>query len=428
MIILSPKDILIVKRKSLIADYDKETIFNLYQPMIGALGCALYMTLLYEAKNQKVTSVSTHEQILIKMQVTTQEFLKARGLLEAVGLLKTYLEGSEEEIKTYRYNLYAPKTPKSFFDNTLLYGMLIKYIGERDANRLKSLYNEDVSEEEGTEISKSFGEVFHPDFEDPAFKKALSASKERGRQTAKIDSEFNYDRFFESLESVSQINKNSLTKKELKEIERLCALFGVDEIAAADIVAHIYDPSQPKGSRIDFKEMSNMLQNSSNYSFLSSMHKKRDSGKVTSDSDLAHKIHLMETLSPKEFLTILQGGASPASSDLRLIDDLSAKFHLTPGVINALIDFILTVNNNVLSRAYAEKVAASLAREGITTVIDAMNYLKKTKKGQKRSKSNNQDNQPKEPTTESNIPTEETSEEDDVSWDDLINDLEGGDK
>ena len=127
MIILSPKDILIVKRKSLIADYDKETIFNLYQPMIGALGCALYMTLLYEAKNQKITSVSTHEQILIKMQVTTQEFLKARGLLEAVGLLKTFIEGSEEEIKTYRYNLYAPKTPKSFFDNTLLYGMLIKY-------------------------------------------------------------------------------------------------------------------------------------------------------------------------------------------------------------------------------------------------------------------------------------------------------------
>ena len=100
--------------------------------------------------------------------------------------------------------------------------MLIKYIGEKDANRLKSLYNEDVSEEIGTEISKSFGEEFHPDFEDPAFKKALATSQNRGRKTAKIDSEFNYDRFYESLASISQINKESLTKKELKEIERQC--------------------------------------------------------------------------------------------------------------------------------------------------------------------------------------------------------------
>lgn len=425
MIILSPKDILIVKRKSLIADYDKETIFNLYQPMIGAIGCALYMTLLHEAKNQKVTSVSTHEQILVRMQLSTQEFLKARGYLEAVGLLKTFLEGPNEEIKTYHYEIYAPKTPKSFFDNTLLYGMLIKYIGEKDANRLKSLYNEDVSEEVGTEISKSFGEVFHPDFDDPAFKKALETSQNRGRKTAKIDSEFNYDRFFESLASMSQINKDSLTKKELKEIERLSALYGVGEEVAAQIVNHLYDPTEPKGNRIDFKQMSEMLQNATNYSFLSSM-KKRESAKVTSDSDLAHKINLMESLSPKEFLTILQGGASPASSDLRLIEDLSANFHLSPGVINALIDYVLTVNNNVLSRAYVEKIAASLAREGITTVIDAMNYLKKIKSGAKKKKDSNYPKENKKTEEPKEIESQENNE-DDVSWEDLINDLEGGD-
>ena len=72
MIILSPNDIFYAKRKSLIADYDKETIFNLYQPLIGALASALYLTLIYEAKNQKITSVTTPEQLLIRMQVTTQ--------------------------------------------------------------------------------------------------------------------------------------------------------------------------------------------------------------------------------------------------------------------------------------------------------------------------------------------------------------------
>lgn len=423
MIILSPNDIFQVKRKSLIADYDKETIFNLYQPLIGASGSALYMSLLYEAKNQKITNVSTHEQLLVRMQISTQEFLKARGALEAVGLLKTFLSGAAEEIKTYYYEIYAPKTPKSFFDNTLLYGMLIKYIGEKDANRLKSIYNEDVDEEKGVEISKSFGEEFHPDFDDPIFTKTLKESKNRGRKTAKIDSEFNYDRFFEALASISQITQDSLTKKELKEIERQCALYGVDELSAANIVSHLYDPSLPKGNRIDFKKMATMLQNETNYSFLSSMHRK-ETAKVTSDSDLAHKINLMETLSPKEFLTILQGGATPASSDLRLIDDLSAKFHLTPGVINALIDYVLTVNNNILSRAYTEKIAASLAREGITTVIDAMNYLKKITKNKRKKETK----EVKTTTKENKEETTEESEEDDVSWDELMNDIKGGER
>lgn len=423
MIILSPNDIFIAKSKSLIADYDRETIFNLYQPLIGAIASALYFSLVYEAKNQKITSVSTHEQLLVRMQITTQEFLKARGLLEAVGLLKTYLDGMKEDIKTYTYEVFAPKTPKSFFEDTLLYGLLIKYIGEKDANRMKSIYNEDVSEAIGTEISKSFGEEFHPDFTDPVFSKAMKTSNNRGRKTAKIDSEFNYERFFETLASISPINEDSLTKKELKEIERLCALYGVDEISAANIVAHLYDSTQSKGNRIDFKQMSEMLQSETNYSFLSSM-KRKETNHVSSDTDLANKINLMETLSPTEYLTVLQNGASPAGSDLRLIEDLSAKFKLTPGVINALIDFVLAANNNVLSRAYSEKIAASLAREGITTVIDAMNYLKKVRKSSK-----------KKPSPKSNIESKNdiieneetpTNEDEDVSWDELINDLKGG--
>ena len=52
------------------------------------------------------------------------------------------------------------------------------------------------------------------------------------------------------------------------------------------------------------------------------------------------------------------------------------KFKLTNGVINVLVEQTLSTNNNVLSRAYIEKVAASLVREGITTALDAMNYLR----------------------------------------------------
>lgn len=426
MIILSPNDLFTARRVSLIADYDKDTIFNLYQPLIGALACALYMTLLVESKNQKVTSVSTHEKLLVKSQLTTKEFLEARGKLEAIGLLKTYLDSPSDEVKSYHYEVYAPKSPASFFENTLLYGMLIKYIGENDANRLKSIYNETVNDNKGTEISKTFKDVFNPDMSDPIFAKALNSGKQRGRKTAKIDSEFNYDRFFETLSSVSQIKKEAITKKELKEIERIAVLNGIDEVMAANIVSDIYDEHEDKGSRIDTKALSDKIMNSTNFTFLNAyrnenQNKKQTNNKVTSDSDLAKKIELMENITPAEWLSILQNGGKPAKSDLRIVESISQDYNLSPSVINVLIDYILINNHNILSKTYMEKVAASLKREGVDSAIDAMNYLEEarqnmTSKRKRKKKDNSQ-------ISENNTPKEE--EGDDVSWDQLIKELEG---
>ncbi len=431
--ILSPNDLFEVKRMSLIADYDKDTIFNLYQPIIGALASALYMSLICEAKNERVTSVSTHEQLMVRMQINTHEFLKARDNLEAVGLLKTYVSSMKDKVKSYEYRVYAPKTPDSFFDNALLYGMLIKALGEKDAARLKSIYYVGQTPAEGTEISKSFMEVYHPDFADPVFQKAVNKGSNKGRQTAKIDTEFNYERFFKELDLVSQINKSALTKIEIKEVERLCALYGVKEEAAANVVAQVYDPTKEKGQRLDRLELSRILQDETNYKFLAkSSHKEVKRNRIDSSADLASKINLMEAVSPKEYLSILQNGSQPASSDLNLIDSLSYKFRLTPAVINALIDFVLATKDNTLPKSYTEKIAASLAREGVTSAIDAMNFLKKTRKNTKKNNGQSTYGSSKislgseNKTKQSSDSKEE--EEDEVSWDDLLNEIQGDGK
>ena len=424
MLILSQNDIFQVKRQSLIADYDKETIFNLYQPLIGSLASALYMTLLGEAKNQRLIPYTTHEELFIKMQITTQEFLKARGYLEAVGLLRTYIEEKSQDVSLYRYEVFAPKTPKAFFDDVLLYGMLIKYIGERSANRLQAIYHEEIKEEKGSEVSKTFGGVFHPDFSDDAFNKAMIRGNNRGRKTAKIDFEFNYEHFFEALAEISQIGKNSLTKKEMKEIERLSTLYGVDEVIAANVVNSIYDSSKEKGNRVNSKKLSDLLGEEANYSFLTADRRKNNiKNKVTSESQLAEKINYFESVTPFDYLSALQGGNEIAKSDKDLINTISEKFHLPPSVINVLLDFVLQKNNNVLSLRYCEKVAASLAREGVGSALDAMNYLNKvnsTSRGNqgneiKKSKILVTENEPKE-----------NKEEAEVSWDELITRLSKG--
>ena len=125
MVILSENDYLEVRLNSLIADYDVDTLSNLYQPIVGYSALAVYFSLWTEAKNQKITRICSHNQLLNRLQMAPGDFITARKHLEAVGLLKTVLEKNSNS-RIYHYNLYAPKTPYSFFDDTLLFGIRLQ--------------------------------------------------------------------------------------------------------------------------------------------------------------------------------------------------------------------------------------------------------------------------------------------------------------
>ncbi|MCR4879988.1 MAG: DnaD domain protein [Bacilli bacterium] len=423
MVILGQHDVFRVYRATLVADYDRETLTNLYQPLVGYGALALYFTLWSESDLQRVTPVNAHEALLAKMKISVGEFIKARKALEGVGLIKTYLEDNNGA-KIYSYELYAPKSPNEFFSDTLLYGLLINYIGEVDAKKLNNYYSSNYKVS-GNDISSSFKEVFHPDFQDMAFIKALNNAPALGRNRAKMSLEFTYERFFEALKEVSQISEKAFSKVELKEIARLASLNGLNENSAANIVARFYDPNLEKGKRVDLTKVTKAFQEETNYSYLSSFNKKGNSQSkpniVSSKNALAQKINIMETVSPKDYLTILQNGTEPALPDLKLIDYLSKKFKLNNSVLNAVIDYTLEKNNNILSKAYCEKICASIVRSNIETTIDAMNYLKAISRGNKKEyiKEENQYNEPLK--SKSNKKDENQN---DKEWESLMAELE----
>ena len=228
MVILSDHDMFEVRANTLLADYDRETLTNLYQPIIGYTALALYFTLWSESDAQKVLSFSSHEQLFSRMRLAPGKFIEARKLLEAVGLVTTKLEKVSGG-NIYHYTLNSPKTPKGFFSDTLLYGMLIQNLGEKDANRIKGLYQITSEELAGEDISVSFNEVFHPDFQDTAF---LSAAGNKddviGRNKAKAFTDFSWDKFFETLSSLSQITSKSISKKEMLDYVISYLLVGID--------------------------------------------------------------------------------------------------------------------------------------------------------------------------------------------------------
>ena len=300
--------------------------------------------------------------------------------------------------------------------------MLIQALGEADAERLKRVYQMENIDQNGEDISSTFNDVFHPDFEDKSFIMAASSENHTvGRNKIKIETEFSYEKFFNELAKISQISEKALTKKEIKEIERLSSLYGIDEETAASVVANNYDPNKEKGSRLDFDSINKEFMQEVNYTHILRRNKKRS--KVDSDTMLAQKINLFETKTPVEILQLLQGGTKVAPSDLAIIKTLSKDYHLPNGVINVIIDFVLAMNKNVLSRAYAEKIAASFNREGIETVIDAMNYcnelIKKWSSGRKGKK------QKKASVEQTESTSSENEESLDEEWDKLFEDEKG---
>ena len=384
MLILKEKDYLEVSVNSLVADYDRLTLTNLYQPIVGYKAISLYFTLLSEFDNQKINPIIDHEAMFNRTQMNAGEFVEARKHLEAIGLLKTYVSDLKG-LKLYQYEIYAPKTPKLFFDNTLLYGMLIQSVGEVEANKLKTLYTI-KNRPEGKEITASFIEVFSPDFDNPAFMKAVESGSSDiiTRQSAKLNSGFSYELFFKTLSEISQIKAEAFSKKDMKEIERLATLYGVNEESAANTVRDYYNPLAEKNHRLDFDAITKVFAEEINYRSLTNKGKNKLNGEITGNTDLARKINIMENANPKKYLSILQNGSQPSYSDLMVVNTISSKFRLPNSVINAIVDYVLTVNDNVLSKPFAEKIAGSVAREGISTAIDAMNYLKKVSSKRKK--------------------------------------------
>lgn len=424
MRVLLHNDYLEVRTASLLADYDRSIITNLYQPIIGFTALALYFNLWTESENQRLGSLVNHGDVFKRMGLSASKFVDARKALEGTGLLRTYIN-TVGDTSIYTYILYAPKQPKKFFDDALLCGMLIKSIGQNDTNKLKTIYTVEKNvSDDMKDITASFVEVFHPDFDDPAFQEALKVNGNfLGRNSGKINSEFSYELFFDTLSKISQITSNAFTKKDMKEIERLATLHGVDEIKAANAVNEIYDANASKGKHVDFSALTKIFQDETNYRFIVRRTKQQGYGIVSGSSDLANKVNQMEVISPKDYLSVLQGGTKPATSDLRLINDMSKNFQLPNGVINAIVDFTLTVNNNVLSRSYVEKICASVAREGIMSAHEAMNYLKKViNSNKKHKKSSNETNFSSTIIKEDDIVVNEdnATEEPQLSWEELM--------
>jgi replication initiation and membrane attachment protein len=362
MKIINTQDFIQIRLESNISSLDIEFLVEFYGPIVGMDAIGLYVGL----KQQDALLEGNFLDLatwLTYLQTTPQAFHQARIHLEAVGLLRTY-----QQTQQFTFSLYAPKNPQGFMDDPILKGLLSQRAGTTYLQRLSTKYVLPSIDPKAKEVSVSFGEVFHPDLNHPAFMNQ-SKPQYKGKTLAEIRQPFDAIRFAEQLKAQFSIDMKKLNADDMTQIIAIATLTGLDELAAADIVGTNLDMNH----RLLMDKVMQAARQEKRLPFVRQRQQQKIQLQETSSQTIA--INQMEMLTPMAFLSMKQQGAEVSPADFSLLLRLQTQYALPNPVINALMHHVLTTQNNVLSSRYVEKLAGSLTRENLQHAVDTMDYF-----------------------------------------------------
>ena len=351
---------------------DEDALRDLYLPLIRPSAYALYQTL----RGDEGTLSAGH--LLLRLDLTSGEFTKAIAPLEAVGLVRTFVE-TQGEVQLFVFCLYSPKTAKEFFDDYLLQGTLHGIVGD-DAFLMLSTRYKNLSEvPDAEEISQSFPKVFNQPFPHKYYLQGSPLENVSGTADARLS--FDRGAFLAKTRDL-QMREDLLSEHEMEAIEKLATLYTINESLMAEYVFDSLVPNALPGNRIDFQALSSKCRLAMPFKYLKEEGKSSNLPGGTPKLDL---IQEFDRMSPSQYLCGRQGGHKPAKADLRLIERLSIQLGLPDPCINVLLSYVLDKYDNVLDKDLTEKIGASLVREGCRSAKDAMDYLyRNQRKNQKQ--------------------------------------------
>ena len=360
-----------VNRASIITDYDRKVLYRLYQPLVGYGAISLYFTLLAELEADMTTSKTSrpHSVIFDLMNCTNKEFTMFIQALEGVGLVKTYVKNDEH--KAYIYCLYAPKTPKEFFDYDLYASLLKEKLDAKDFDRTR-MYFKDNAKTPKTyeEVTVSFNDIYEiSDLQIVDAKNNLVDHKSNFPEF-----EFNYESFYLKIREF-QIDKRKITNEVKQVIESCSAANKLSAFEMAEIVHMCRDLDGSinlnkviKQSALRNKACANYVETKIDYQY-------------SGDESLDKKLDLFNTLDPLKFLQVRKNNQALFQSETRKILDFARISSLSNPVINAIIDYCYDKNNGAITSTELEYWGAIMQKNKIEDAYDAMILIQDTLNG-----------------------------------------------
>ena len=379
-----PADTFIVVNKTILNEYDRKLLIMLYQPIIGYKAISLYLSLWsYLDKREILSNEFTHHQLMMTMQLKLSEIVESREKLEAIGLLKTYVRKSN--INNFVYEIYSPISAYEFLNNPVLVTALYNNIGKSEYDKIIEFYKvPKISLRDYEEITCSFNEIFKAvnisNFELIENVNKYSSNK------IQIQSKIDIDNII-SLIPEEIFNIRSLTSDTKDLINKIAFIYNYDDTRMSELIRE----SLTDKKTIDKQALK--INSRKYYQF-------ENSGKLPSiiyrtqpdylrkpegdTSNKAKMIYQFETTTPYDYLLSKYKNGKPSKSDITVLEYLLLDMNLNAGVVNVLIDYVLKINNNKLTKNFVDVIASQWAKSKIETVEEAMNIAEKEYKSRKK--------------------------------------------
>ncbi len=384
---LLPADNYIVINKSVITAHDMEIINLLYLPIIGPLAVSLYNVLYNDLDHLKTMSDNlTHAHLLANLHLSCKELVEVRNVLEAIGLIKSYVK--TDSVNRYIYELYSPVSCHEFFSHPILNIVLYNNVGKIEYDRLINYFKIPKVNKEGyTEITKKFNQVFDS-VPCTSFDMYKDNIRKYNKQKLNIDSNFDINFLIESMPK--QIDKKIFTKDLQELIISLAYLYDIDATRMGSIIKSCIN-ERGTVNRDELRKVARDYYQFDHSGLLPTVVEQTQPEylrkPIGDNSNIAKMIYTFETVSPYDFLRSKCGDAEPVKRDVKLLEDLLIDHKLKPGVVNVLVDYVLKTNDNKLTRSLVETIAGQWERKKIETVEDAMEIARKNHQAHMKSQS-----------------------------------------
>lgn len=373
MRLLKSSDFYSIKVRGYVTSLHLQVLDVLYQPILGFAPTALYHFLYSTSAFRKgepnsITLIHNH------LGFTYDQLTGAFNRLEALGLCRSYLL-KRKEFNEFIIELQAPKDAAMFSKDEIFVHLLNDILGPRVTQDLIMLFSLDRETFDAEEVTAEFAAIYGPQVNKLGNNLYNGQALENVVGGVKIP--FDEALFFNILTRNRKILPSALSEEELNTLKQIAGLYSLSEEGLVDQVGDYYDPMLPFGARVDLSLMQKHLKEIMKYPTISKPIRRARPKKLSGDNEKAKLINDMETMSPFDFLLMLNKGSAIAPADAKILEALAYNYNLVPPVINALIYFTLLHNNNELIRALIEKNGSKLSRLGVSTALDALDALEK---------------------------------------------------
>ena len=381
---LLPADTYIVANQTILNDQDRKLLITLYQPIIGTSAISLYFTLWSYLDKLEICSCEwTHHHLMTNMGCRLSEIMEAREKLEAIGLLKTYVK--RDSVNHYVYQLYSPLSPAEFFNNPILSTTLYNNVGMKEYDKIVEYFKvPKLNLKEYEDVTHLFSDVFESVTSSP-MDHLVSDIKKRNKRNLDFIAKIDLPSILSMIPD-EVLNPRSITKDTKDLLYKLSFIYDLSDDEMSDLIRNSISEKHTIDKQLIRKNARKYYQFENDGKLPSFVYKTQPEylrKPIGDTSNKAKIIYQFETITPYDFLCRKNHGARPSKTDLATLEYLMVDMGLKPGVVNVLVDYVLKINQNKLTKSFMIAIATQWVRSHVETVEDAMAIAQKEQRSKK---------------------------------------------